>query len=68
MIETTAHSLAATLGLLALSNDVQEDIFQHIISVIGYDKAPVCASNTTYDFDSYQVFRFLTITQNLIKF
>ena len=70
VIDTTAHSLAATLGLLALSSDVQDEIYQHIISVIGYDNAPVCAndSDSTYDVDSHQVFRFSTITQNLIKF
>jgi len=39
--ETTAHSLAATLALLALSNDVQDEIFEHIIEVVGYDRAPV---------------------------
>ena len=43
VIDTTAHSLAATLGMLALNNDVQDEIFQHIISVIGYDHDPVCA-------------------------
>ena len=68
VIDTTAHSLAATLGLLALSSDVQDEIYQHIISVIGYDNAPVCANDSTYDVDSHQVFRFSTITQNLIKF
>jgi len=41
VIETTAHSLAATLGLLALSNDIQDEIFEHIIAVVGYDRAPV---------------------------
>jgi len=39
--ETTAHSLSATLGLLALNNDVQDEIFQRIISVVGHDHAPV---------------------------
>ncbi|KAF8815129.1 cytochrome P450 [Phlegmacium glaucopus] len=39
--ETTAHSLAATLGLMSLSNDLQDEIFEHIIGVIGYDRAPV---------------------------
>ena len=70
MIETTAYSLAATLGLLALNNDVQDEIFRHIISVVGYDHAPVCdngGSGTMWIF-IHQVFRFLTITQNLIKF
>ena len=71
MIETTAHSLAATLGLLALNNDVQDEIFQHIISVIGYDHAPVCliASDDDVGFLIPKIFqRFSTITQNLIKF
>lgn len=40
-IETTANALAATLGLLALNNDVQDEIFEHIIAVVGYDRAPV---------------------------
>jgi len=41
--DSTARSLAATLGLLALNNIVQDEIYQHIISVIGYDSdhAPV---------------------------
>ena len=43
VIDTTAHTLAATVGLLALNNDVQDEIYQHIISVIGYDNTPVCA-------------------------
>ena len=46
VIETTAYSLATTLGFLALSNDVQDEIFEHIISVVGHDRAPVSASNT----------------------
>ena len=70
MIETTAHSLAATLGLLALNNDVQDEIFQHIISVVGYDHAPVCVNDdsSTLWILIHQVFRFSTITQNLTKF
>ena len=45
MIETTALSLAATLGLLAFNNDIQDEVFEHIISVIGYDRAPVGTSD-----------------------
>jgi hypothetical protein len=45
VIETTAFSLAATLGLLAFNNDIQDEIFEHIISVIGDDRAPVGASD-----------------------
>lgn len=47
MTETTAHSLAATLGLLALNDYVQDEIFENIIGVVGYDRAPVGASNTS---------------------
>jgi cytochrome P450 len=43
--ETTAYSLAATFGFLASSNDVQDEIFEHIISIVGYDRAP--------DFDDF---------------
>lgn len=39
--ETTAHTLAATIGFLALHDDIQKDIFQHIISVIGKERNPV---------------------------
>ena len=69
MIETTAHSLAATLGLLALHNDIQDEIFQHIISVIGYDRDPVCASSESSS-SPYgcgfliKFFRFSKIAQN----
>ena len=60
MIDTTAHSIAAALGLLALNNDVQEEIYQHIISVIGYDNDPVCASDIdsiVMMFDSHPSFQ-----------
>jgi len=43
--ETTAYALAATFGFLASSNDVQDEIFEHIISIVGYDRVP--------DFDDY---------------
>ncbi|EJD35890.1 cytochrome P450 [Auricularia subglabra TFB-10046 SS5] len=33
--ETTAHTLAFTLGLLALYQDEQDKVYQHIMSVIG---------------------------------
>ena len=58
MIETTAHALAATLGLLAFSTDLQDEIFEHIIAVIGHDRAPVSGSDTRqYGFSSgFQVF------------
>ncbi|KAG6860150.1 hypothetical protein C0995_015073, partial [Termitomyces sp. Mi166 len=39
--ETTAHTLSATLALLAIHQDIQNEIFDHIVSVIGYDRDPV---------------------------
>ena len=39
--ETTAHTLAATLGFLGLYGDIQEEVYQHIISIIGHDRDPV---------------------------
>lgn len=38
--ETTAHTLAATLGLLALHQDIQEDILQHILDIVGPTREP----------------------------
>ncbi|KAG6900466.1 hypothetical protein C0993_010184 [Termitomyces sp. T159_Od127] len=40
-VETTAHTLSATLALLALHQDIQDEISQHAVSVIGYDREPV---------------------------
>ncbi|KAH0580883.1 hypothetical protein H2248_012042 [Termitomyces sp. 'cryptogamus'] len=39
--ETTAHTLAATLGFLSLYQDIQEEVFEQIISVVGWDCDPV---------------------------
>lgn len=39
--ETTAHSLSATLGFLSVYADLQEEIYQQIISVVGYERDPV---------------------------
>ena len=39
--ETTAHTLAATLALLAVTPDAQEEVFQQIIDVVGWDRDPV---------------------------
>ncbi|CCM05801.1 uncharacterized protein FIBRA_08035 [Fibroporia radiculosa] len=38
--ETTAHALAATFALLAIHPEVQEDIYQQIIEVVGSDRDP----------------------------
>jgi hypothetical protein len=39
--ETTAYNLAATLGCLALNPDIQDEIVEQILSVVGYDRDPV---------------------------
>ncbi|KJA20056.1 hypothetical protein HYPSUDRAFT_68834 [Hypholoma sublateritium FD-334 SS-4] len=39
--ETTAHSIASTLGFLSVSDKLQEEIYQQIISVVGYERDPV---------------------------
>ncbi|KAF8155579.1 cytochrome P450 [Crassisporium funariophilum] len=38
--ETTAHTLAATLGFLSLYEDLQDEVLQQIVSVVGYDRDP----------------------------
>ncbi|KAF8068992.1 cytochrome P450 [Lyophyllum atratum] len=38
--ETTAHTLSATLALLALHPEVQDEIREQIVSVVGYDRDP----------------------------
>jgi hypothetical protein len=40
--ETTAHSLAATLGFIGLHDDIQNEVLEQIVSVVGYDRDPVC--------------------------
>ena len=40
-LETTAHALAATLGFLGLYENIQEEVHQQIISIIGHDRDPV---------------------------
>ncbi|KAH6890120.1 cytochrome P450 [Coprinopsis sp. MPI-PUGE-AT-0042] len=38
--ETTAHSFAATLAQLAVHQDVQQDVLDQILSVVGWDREP----------------------------
>ncbi|KAK1225613.1 hypothetical protein PQX77_011440 [Marasmius sp. AFHP31] len=38
--ETTAHTLAATLALLAVTPDAQDEVLQQIIDVVGWDRDP----------------------------
>ncbi|KIK52840.1 hypothetical protein GYMLUDRAFT_49679 [Collybiopsis luxurians FD-317 M1] len=38
--ETTAHTLAATLGFLALNQDAQDEVFEQIEEVVGFDRDP----------------------------
>ncbi|KAF9467919.1 cytochrome P450 [Collybia nuda] len=39
--ETTAHTLAATLGFLGLYEEIQDEVVEQIVSVVGYDRDPV---------------------------
>ncbi|KAF8068982.1 cytochrome P450 [Lyophyllum atratum] len=39
--ETTAHTLAATLGFLGLHPDIQEEVLEQIVAVVGWDRDPV---------------------------
>ncbi|KAJ7512693.1 cytochrome P450 [Mycena galericulata] len=38
--ETTAHTLAGTLGFLAAHDDIQQEVLEQIISVVGTDREP----------------------------
>jgi cytochrome P450 len=40
--ETTASTLAGTLGMLALHPQIQDEIVEQIVSVTGDDRDPVC--------------------------
>ncbi|KAG6841505.1 hypothetical protein C0991_010363 [Blastosporella zonata] len=39
--ETTAHTFAATLGFLGLYPDIQEEVLEQIMSVVGWERDPV---------------------------
>jgi hypothetical protein len=39
--ETTAYSLASTIGFLGLHSDIQEDLYEQIVEVVGHDREPV---------------------------
>ncbi|KAK1232459.1 hypothetical protein PQX77_004397 [Marasmius sp. AFHP31] len=43
--ETSAHTLAATLGFLAVNEAAQDEVLQEIVDVVGYDRDP--------EFDDY---------------
>ena len=40
--ETTAQTIAAALALIGLDDDVQNEVLEQIVSVVGYDRDPVC--------------------------
>ena len=42
--ETTAHTLAATLGLLSVHPEIQEEVANQIAEVVGHDRDPVRTS------------------------
>jgi hypothetical protein len=39
--ESMASTLASTIGLLCLHSDVQEDLYEQIVDVVGHDREPV---------------------------
>jgi cytochrome P450 len=39
--ETTAYTFAATLGFLGLNPDLQDEVVEQILSVVGNDREPV---------------------------
>jgi hypothetical protein len=39
--ETTAHTLAATIGLLGLYQDIQDEVLHQILEVVGPTRDPV---------------------------
>jgi len=41
--ETTAHTLGATLGFLAYYPEIQEEVYEHILSVVGKNRDPVAS-------------------------
>ncbi|KAJ7512690.1 cytochrome P450 [Mycena galericulata] len=43
--ETTAHSLAGTLGFMAIHDEIQDEVVEQILSVVGPDRDP--------EFDDY---------------
>ncbi|KAG5634767.1 hypothetical protein H0H81_000848 [Sphagnurus paluster] len=47
--ETTAHTLTATLALLAVHQDIQDEILEQIVSVVGYDRDPNYADYENLD-------------------
>jgi hypothetical protein len=41
-VETTASTLATTIGFLGLHSKIQDDVYQKVIEVVGHDRDPVC--------------------------
>jgi hypothetical protein len=39
--ETTASTLASTIGFLGLHSDIQKDLYEQIVDVVGHDREPV---------------------------
>jgi Cytochrome P450 len=49
-LETTAHTLAATIGFLSIHEDIQEEVQEQIETVVGYDREPVSPRVSQYAF------------------
>ncbi|GJJ15066.1 hypothetical protein Clacol_009341 [Clathrus columnatus] len=61
--ETTAHTMCFTLGLLAIEQEEQEVLFQHIIAVLGDKHIPLILSRS----QNYEEFNKLTYVMAVIN-
>ncbi|KAH9963634.1 cytochrome P450 [Russula dissimulans] len=63
--ETTAATLAATIGFLGIYQNVQEDVYQEIIKVVGHDRGPTFedfpqleeVAHTVYEYEALRLYR-----------
>jgi len=46
--ETTAHSIAATLGFLSIDPALQQEVYDQIVEVVGLDRDPVSPPLISY--------------------
>ncbi len=67
MIETTAHSLAATLGFLSIHEEIQQEVYDQIKQVLDGRTEPVSRPDALIHQVSH-VFRLLRIIPDLTRF
>ena len=46
--ETTAHTLAATLGFLGIHPEIQREVYEEIVQVVGHDRDPVSYQQSSH--------------------